>query len=134
MQYFATLGTDNKPKVRPFQFMLEVGGKLYFCTSSQKDVFAELEKTPSVELCVSNEKFEWARLNGDVVFSKDLDIKGKIIDHSPLVKSIYNTPDNPVFEIFYLDNAKAVMSDFSGNPPREYSLKDKIQLNNKRQP
>lgn len=29
VQYFATIGLDGKPKVRPFQFMLEYGGKLY---------------------------------------------------------------------------------------------------------
>ena len=32
VQYFATIGLDGMPKVRPFQFMLEKGGKLYFCT------------------------------------------------------------------------------------------------------
>jgi uncharacterized pyridoxamine 5'-phosphate oxidase family protein len=33
------------------------------------------------------------------------------------IKSIYKTPDNPVFEIFYLQDAEAVIYDFSGNPP-----------------
>jgi len=33
------------------------------------------------------------------------------------IKSINITPDNPVFEIFYLQDAKAVICDFSGNPP-----------------
>ena len=39
VQYLATIGLDDKPKVRPFQFMLEEGGRLYFCTSNQKPVF-----------------------------------------------------------------------------------------------
>ena len=34
----------------------------------------------------------------------------------------YQTADNPIFEVFYLANAKAVISDFSGNPPKEYTL------------
>lgn len=34
--FLATIGLDGKPKVRPFQFMLENEGKLYFCTSNQK--------------------------------------------------------------------------------------------------
>lgn len=122
VQYFATIGLDGKPKVRPFQFMIEEDNKLFFCTSNQKDVFSEIKNTPSVELCISNEKFEWMRLSGDVVFSNDLEIKNKVIESSPLVKSIYKTADNPTFEIFYLNNAKAVIDDFSGNAPREYNL------------
>ena len=121
-QYFATIGLDGKPKVRPFQFMIEEDNKLFFCTSNQKEVFSEIKNTSSVEICISNEKFEWIRLSGNVVFSNDLDIKNKIIESSPLVKSIYKSGDNPTFEIFYLDNAKAVVSDFSGNGPREYNL------------
>ena len=35
VQYFATVGKDNKAKVRPFQFILEDGGKLWFCTNNQ---------------------------------------------------------------------------------------------------
>lgn len=121
-QYFATVGLDGKAKVRPFQFMIEEDNKLFFSTSNQKEVFSEIKNNPSVEFCISNEKFEWIRLRGDVVFSNDLEIKNKVIESSPLVKSIYKTADNQSFEIFYLNNAKAVIADFSGNPPREYKL------------
>ena len=44
IQYFATIGLDNKPKIRPFQFMLEDNNKLYFCTSNQKEIYKELQK------------------------------------------------------------------------------------------
>lgn len=122
VQYFATIGLDQKPKVRPFQFMLEKDGKLYFCTNNQKDVYKQIEKNPYVEICTSSPKSEWMRLSGKVIFSKDKAIKEEIIAKSPLVKSIYETADNPIFEIFYLGEAKAVLSDFSGNPPKEFSL------------
>lgn len=122
VQFFATEGLDGKPKVRPFQFMIEDGGKLYFCTSSQKDVYAQMQKQPWVEICASSPKFAWIRLSGKAVFSDDKEIKNKIIEHSPLVKSIYKTADNPIFEIFYLDEAHAVIADFSGNKPKEYTL------------
>lgn len=122
VQYFATIGLDNKPKVRPFQFMLEQDGKLYFCTNNQKDVFKQLEKLPYVEISVSSPKFAWIRLSGKVVFSKDMNIKKAIIDNNGLVRSIYQTADNPIFEIFYLEEAKAVIADFSGNPPAVYEF------------
>lgn len=122
VQYLATVGLDGKPKVRPFQFMFEQDGKLYFCTNNQKDVFAQMEKEPYVELSAAARNFAWIRLSGKVVFTKDLEIKKKIIDHSPLVKSLYHTAENPIFEAFYLAEAKAVIADFSGNPPKEFSL------------
>jgi uncharacterized pyridoxamine 5'-phosphate oxidase family protein len=122
VQYLATIGLDDKPKVRPFQFMREEGGRLYFCTSNQKPVFKELQKHPSVEFCASGENFSWLRLNGKVVFSKDLGLKARIQEASPIVKSIYKTPDNPTFEIFYLEDAAATIADLSGNPPQKFTL------------
>lgn len=122
VQYLATIGLDDKPKVRPFQFMLEEGGRLHFCTSNQKTVFKELQKHPYVECCASGANFSWLRLNGKVVFSKDLGLKARIQDASPIVKSIYQTPDNPTFEIFYLEGAVATITDFSGKPPQTFRL------------
>jgi len=122
VQYLATIGLDDKPKVRPFQFMLEEGGRLYFCTSNQKPVFEEMRKHPYVEFCASGEDFSWLRLNGKVVFSKDLGLKAKIQEVHAFVKSIYKTPDNPAFEVFYLDGAVATIADFSGNPPQTFRL------------
>lgn len=122
IQYLATLGADGHPKVRPFQFMLEEGGRLYFCTSNQKNVFKEMQKHPYVELCASGADFSWLRLSGRVVFSQDLGLKAKVQEASPLVKSIYKTPGNPDFEVFYLDDAVATIADFSGNPPQTFKL------------
>lgn len=122
VQYFATVGLDNKAKVRPFRFMIEDGGKLYFCTNNEKDVFKQIKNNPYVEVCVSNSKFQWMRLNGKVKFSNDMDIKKKVIESSPLVKSLYKTADNPIFEIFYLEDAKAIIADSSGNAPKEFNL------------
>jgi len=122
VQYFATVGLDGKPNVRPFQFMLERDGKLYFSTSNQKELYRQIEEYPYVEISTSSPKFEWIRLSGKVVFSNDMDIKKAIIEHSGIVKSVYQTAENPVFEIFYLEDAKAVIANFAGNPPKEYSL------------
>jgi uncharacterized pyridoxamine 5'-phosphate oxidase family protein len=120
VQYLATVGPDGKPRNRPFQFMLESGGKLWFCTNNKKDVYAQLKANPNIEITVSAPDLSWIRLSGKVVFDGDREIKSKIIDASPLVKSIYQSADNPVFEIFYIDQATAVIADFSGNPPAEY--------------
>ena len=120
--YLATVGLDGKPKVRPFGFVMEEGGKIYFCTANNKNVYQEMQKQPWVEFSTCGENFSWIRLNGKAVFSDDLTIKAKVLELSSLVKSIYNTPDNPIFEIFYLDEASATFYDFSGNPPKTIKL------------
>ena len=120
--YVATIGLDGKPKVRPFQFMLEAGGKLYFGTNNQKDVYKQIKKIPYVQITTANPNAEWIRISGKVVFSNDMEIKKTIIENSELLKSLYQTADNPIFEIFYLEEAKATIANLSGEPPKEYSL------------
>lgn len=122
MQYLSTIGLDGKPKVRPFQFMLEKGGKLYFCTNNKKDVFEELEKFPYVQISVSNAKWKWIRLSAKTVFTKDLEIKKDILAANDFVRSAYKAADNPIFEVFYLEDVEAVIADFSGNPPKKYNF------------
>lgn len=115
--YLATV-EGGKPKVRPFQFMLTEGGKIYFCTANTKNVYKQLQANPSFEFCSSSPKFAWLRLSGEAKFSADLKIKEKILEISPLVKSIYQTADNPTFEAFYIEHGTAIMADFSGQPPK----------------
>jgi uncharacterized pyridoxamine 5'-phosphate oxidase family protein len=120
VQYVATVGLDGKPRVRPFQFMGEHSGKLYYCTNNQKNVFKQIQMQPYIEISTSSPTDAWIRLSGKVVFSKDKDIKKKVIEGNPLLKKLYQSADNPVFEIFYLEEATAVINDFSGNPPRNF--------------
>lgn len=115
--FLATVA-EGRPKVRPFGFMLEENGKLFFCTANTKDVFQQIKANPYVEFSCTSPQFAWLRLSGKVKFSDNLEIKEKIIEISPLVKSIYKTADNPIFEIFYLENGTATIADFSGNPPK----------------
>ena len=115
--FLATVAA-GKPKVRPFQFMLEEGGKLFFCTANTKDVFKQLKANPYVEFSSMTPSFAWIRLSGEVKFSDDKAVKEQILATNGLVKSIYQSADNPVFEIFYLDHGAAVLADFSGQPAR----------------
>jgi len=115
--FLATIA-DGKPKVRPFQFMLEENGKLFFCSNNTKDVVKQLKANPYVEFSSFSPQFAWMRLNGEVKFSNDLRIKGKIIETHALVRSIYQSADNPVFEIFYIEHGTAILADFSGQPPK----------------
>lgn len=121
VQYLATVGRDNTAKCRPFMFCLEKAGKLWFCTNSTKDVYQDIMKNPFVEICVASPSYAWIRVHGEVVFENNQAVKEACMEN-PIVKEQYGTADNPIFEVFYLRNGKAVIADFSGNPPVEYQL------------
>lgn len=119
IQYFSTIGLDGKPKVRPFQFMFEEEGKLWFCSSTEKEVYKELQENPYIELCTSLQEMTWMRLSAKVVFSDRLDIKEKVLTFSPLVKRIYKEACNPIFSVFYLTSGSAAICKI-GKPPVQY--------------
>lgn len=121
MQYFAAVGRDGKAKCRPFMLCREGEGGLCFCTGSQKSVYQDLRADPYLEVPVSSPEFAWIRLKGKAVFEKNMAAQG-ICRNKPIAKSRYKTAGNPIFQVFYLENAKAVIADFSGLPPREYTL------------
>lgn len=121
VQYLATVGRDGKPKCRPFMFCFEREGKLWFCTNNTKEVYKDLQENPYVEVSTSSPAYAWIRLSGKAVFADDRAVKEGCMEN-PIVKGQYQSADNLIFVVFYLEGAKAVLADFSGNPPREYTL------------
>lgn len=121
VQYLATVGRDGKAKCRPFMFAGELNGKLWFCTNNTKDVYKDMQANPNIEVCVSSPSYAWIRLNGKAVFENNMDAKEMCIQN-PIVKGQYGQASNPIFEVFYLEDAHATIADFSGNPPQQYDL------------
>lgn len=115
--YFATVDGD-RPRVRPFEFQFEDGGKLWFCTNIKKDVYAQLRTNPWFEFSTTSPEMVTVRVGGEAVFSDDMKIKERIISGNKLVGSIYKSADNPVFAVFCLEHGRIMISDFSGNPPK----------------
>jgi uncharacterized pyridoxamine 5'-phosphate oxidase family protein len=113
---------NGKPRVRPWGFMLEEGGQFFFCTNTTKDVYTQLQTTPYIEFTTTTKDMVWVRLNGQIKFSDDLQLKEKVLEANQMVKNIYQTPDNPIFAVFYLEHGTATMADFSGQPPRTFEF------------
>jgi uncharacterized pyridoxamine 5'-phosphate oxidase family protein len=110
--YFATVDADNRPRVRPFGLALSYNGHLWFCTNSQKKVYAELEKNPYFEVCSFNSKTgSWIRVSGKAILASDeLAVKQKVFEVAPSIAGIYQTPENPIFKVFYVEG----QADFYG--------------------
>ena len=98
------------------QYMVLEDEKLWFCTNSKKEVFAELQANPFVELCGCKlEKNEmqthWIRFSAEVMFEERQDIRDAIIEKSAIVNALYkNMRDNPIFKVFYLKNIDGWMT------------------------
>ena len=113
---------EGKPRVRPFQFQFEDGGKYYFCTANTKDVCRQLKQSPCVEFTAWAEDGTTVRLRGEVRFAGGKEIKERVLKDNDPVRSIYQSADNPVFEVFYLEHGQAIVADFSGRPPRRLTF------------
>jgi uncharacterized pyridoxamine 5'-phosphate oxidase family protein len=113
--YIATVD-GNKPKVRPFGFAMEYDGKIYFCTSSQKDVYKQLISNSNFEVCTMSEKGQWIRLQGKAVFDSSLGAKAKAFEIMPNLAKMYNSPENPIFQVFYIEEGEATLYSFSDTP------------------
>ena len=116
LQFMATIGLDGKPKVRPMQYMVTYDNKLWFCTNSKKEVYAELTDNPYLELCGSKLetdeiKTSWIRFSAEAVFADDLHVKELIMKKSKIVYELYKDDiNNPIFKVFYIKNLKGVMT------------------------
>ncbi len=121
VQYLATVGRDGKAKCRPFMFAGMLDGKLWFCTNSTKAVYQDMQKNPYIEVTVSSPAYAWIRLSGKAVFENNMAAK-EMCMQNPIVKGQYGQAANPIFEVFHLEGAHAVIADFSGAPPQEYDL------------
>lgn len=121
--FLATCDGDQ-PHVRPFGFMGgQHDGKLWFCTATNKDVYAQLMRNPKVELAVTTTPdMRTLRLTGVAVFENNMTVKQAIMEKSALVRSIYKTADNPAFAVFFLADGQGTIADIQGNPPERFAL------------
>ena len=104
-------------RTRVFQYLFADGKKIYFCTNSEKPVYAQLKNNPNISFCTYPKDFNPVlSVNGKAVFVEDISLKTKALDENPMIKGIYETPDNPIFKIFYIDTEEIETFSFTEGP------------------
>lgn len=106
--YFATV-ENNEPRVRPFGFIMEYEGKIYFCTNNTKNVSKQLKENPNFEITSTSASYEWIRLKGKAAFDSSPAAKAKAFEAAPYLAEMYKTPENPIFEVFYIEAGEATI-------------------------
>lgn len=104
---FLTTIDGNMPRVRPWSFHFESNGKIWFLTTNKKRVFKQLQENPYIEFCSLSVEYISGRLGGKIELCNDLDIKSRILNERPILRDIYQTPENPLLESFYLEHGSA---------------------------
>lgn len=108
---------NGKIKTRVFQYLFSDGNKVYFCTSNEKPVYAQIKAHPEVSFCTYPANYTPVlSVNGKAVFVNDIALKTRALDENPGIKGLYNTPDNPTFEIFYIDVKEVETFSFAEGP------------------
>lgn len=110
--YIATVDGD-KPKVRPFGFVMEFEGKLWFCTNNRKNVYKQLKANPYFEVCTASPDGKWIRLKGKAVFNSTLAAKTRALEVMPDLKNLYSVDDH-IFEVFYVEEGEATFCSMTG--------------------
>ena len=114
--YLATVDGDQ-PRVRPFGTINEFEGKLYIQTGKKKDVSKQLHANPKAEICAFLNG-EWIRVACELIADDRREPKVSMLDAYPNLKGMYSADDDNT-EVFYLQNATATFSSFTGAPEVE---------------
>ncbi|EDP4324131.1 pyridoxamine 5'-phosphate oxidase [Campylobacter jejuni] len=112
--FLATLGTCGNPRVRPMQSPLLVGDRIYFGTSNNKGLFKHIQNYNGIEFCSCAKDGTFLRLRANAVFEPNLEVKKMMFEKYPHLVNLYETPQNPKIEVFYLDNLSARMQFMNG--------------------
>ncbi len=115
---FSTI-ENGKVKTRVFQHMFVEGNKVYFCTSNEKPVYKQIKENGYISFCVhTNDYSDVTSINGKAIFVDDLELKNKVLDMYPMIKGIYKSADNPVFETFYVEVEEVENFTFAEGPKK----------------
>lgn len=97
----------DRPRVRPWSFLFEDNGKIWFLTTNKKRVFKQLQENPYMEFCSISSDYISARIGGKIEFCNDMEVKKRILNERPILKEIYQSAENPLLELFYLEHGTA---------------------------
>lgn len=123
-EYLKTCGTfflatmdGDQPRVRPFGAVATYEGKLYIQTGNIKKVFAQMIANQKIEISAMGKDGSWIRLSAIAVQDDRMEARQNLLDENPALKGMYAADDGNC-EAFYLENATATISSFTGTPKK----------------
>ena len=107
--FFATCDGD-KPRVRPFGFMMIFEDKLYFGMGTHKESYRQVQENPNVEICAMHPEGGFIRVKGVAHFDMRPEVQAEMFRVSPSLRKMYNEETGMVQATFYLSDIVAETS------------------------
>ena len=107
--FFASCDGD-KPRVRPFGFMMIFEDKLYFGMGTHKESYKQVKANPNVEICAMNPDGSFIRVKGVANFDMRPEVQAHMFEVSPSLRKIYNEESGLTQATFYLTDIVAETS------------------------
>ena len=112
--FFLATTDKDRPKLRPLGAHFEIDGKVLFGVGDFKEVYAQMQANPLVEIAACKPNAEWLRYTGRAVFETDPKYASAALDAMPDLKKIYNDETGHKLMMFHLEDAKAVVIQMMG--------------------
>ena len=114
--FFATCEGDQ-PRVRPFSFAAEDGGKLWFCTATNKDVYVQLEANPKFEASGWHPGQPWIVVTGEADLEDTVSEATRIAgyEHMTGLGETYEGPNDPRLTFFSVKTGIAKIAAIDGS-------------------
>lgn len=112
--FFLATTDKDQPKLRPLGAHFEMDGKVLFGVGDFKNVYAQMQANPLVEIVACKPNAEWLRYTGKAVFETDPKYAAAALDAMPDLKKIYNDETGHKLMMFHLEDAKAVVIQLMG--------------------
>ena len=108
--FAGTVGLDGRPQIRPVPFLFTQDDALYFLTAKNRRLYAELCKTPYVQLSAfDRETGTTLRISGKVCFTEDSSLLDRCVRHQPELLDAMGG-ERKAFIAFFLLAAKAELA------------------------
>ena len=112
--FFLATTDKDQPKLRPLGAHFEIDGKVLFGVGDFKEVYAQMQANPLVEIAACKPNAEWLRYTGRAVFETEPKYAAAALDAMPDLKKIYNDETGHKLMMFHLEDAKAVVIQLMG--------------------
>ena len=123
--YAGTLGLDGRPQLRPIRFLFARDGALYFLTAKSRRLYAELCKTPFVQICCpDSEAARFLRVSGKVCFTEDQALLREALRQYPGLPEEMGAEEKALIAFFLLGARAELTPGLAETPLAERALPD----------
>lgn len=115
--WFLATCEGDQPHVRPFSFAAEDGGKLWFCTATNKDVYEQLQANPKFEGSGWHPGQPWIIVTGEADFDSTPGEATRVAGYEHMIGlgESYDGPNDPRLTFFSVRNGIAKIADIDGS-------------------